>query len=42
MVGAVFAFEHVCIDGPYGPLVRDVSTVIPDTGVTAVIGPSQR
>jgi putative ABC transport system ATP-binding protein len=28
------------VDGPFGPLVRDVTVAIPDTGVTAVIGPS--
>jgi putative ABC transport system ATP-binding protein len=28
------------VDGPSGPLVRDVTVALPDTGVTAVIGPS--
>ncbi len=28
------------MDGPFGPLVRDVTVAIPDVGVTAVIGPS--
>ena len=28
------------VDGPFGPLVRDVTVAIPDAGVTAVIGPS--
>jgi len=28
------------VDGPFGPLVRDVTVAIPDVGVTAVIGPS--
>jgi len=30
----------VHVDGPHGPLVRDVTVAVPDVGVTAVIGPS--
>ena len=28
------------MDGPFGPLVQDVTGTIPDEGVTVVIGPS--
>jgi putative ABC transport system ATP-binding protein len=33
-------FDHVCVDGPHGPLVRDAHGDVPARGVTVLVGPS--
>lgn len=36
----LFSFEHVCLDGPDGPRLRDVTGEVPDGCLTVLVGPS--
>lgn len=36
----LFAFDHVGVDGPQGPMLVEVTADVPPRGITVVVGPS--